>query len=97
MMFPHSMTAARPMAPPTTTPTASILPAPLLPVVEGVAVVLVVGVPVEEEAAEEELVETAWTEEATRVPQVLQASEPGLAWRQLANIWLQMWLGRVSR
>ena len=73
MMFSHSMTAASPMAPPTAAPTASILPAPLLPVVEGVAVVLVVGVPVEEEAAEEELVATAWTREGARVPQVLQA------------------------
>ena len=96
-MSSHSMTAASPMAPPTTTPTASTLPAPLLPVVEGVAVVLVVGVPVEEAAAEEELVATAWTSVGWRVPQVLQDSEPGLAWRQLANNWLQIWLGRVSR
>lgn len=86
-MFSHSMTAASPMAPPTTAPTASILPAPLLPVVEGVGLVLLVGVPVEEEAAaEEELVATAWTREGARVPQVLQDSEPGLAIRQSANI-----------
>ena len=86
-MSSHSMTAASPMAPPTTTPTASILPAPLLPVVaEGATLGLVVGVLVEEAAAEELLVATAWTREGARVPQVLQASEPGLAIRQSANV-----------
>ena len=69
------MMAARPIAPPITPPTASILPAPLLLVDEGL-VVAPVAVPVLDElvaAAVDELVAMAWTLEGARVPQTTQA------------------------
>ena len=66
--------AARPIAPPITPPTASILPALLLLVDEGVVVALVaVAVLDEVAAAVDELVAMAWTSEGWRVPQVTQA------------------------
>ena len=66
--------AARPMAPPITPPTASILPALLLLVDEGVVVALVAELVLDEVAAAvDELVAMAWTSEGCRVPQVTQA------------------------
>lgn len=83
------------MAPPMTPPTASILPAPLFDEAEVVALV-VVAVPVEDVAAAEDVLDTkAWTSEGMRVPQVTQASEPGLAMRHWAKVASQMKLGRV--
>ena len=84
------------MAPPITPPMASILPAPLLVFAEAVLLALdVVALPVEEEAAADEVEVTAGTSEGMRVPQVLQASEPGLAMRHWAKVASQMKLGRV--
>lgn len=85
------------MAPPITPPAASILPAPLLLFDEAVVLALViVAVPVEEVAAADEVLEAmACTSEGMRVPQVLQASEPGLAIRHWAKVASQMKLGRV--
>ena len=60
------------MAPPMTPPTASILPAPLLPVDEGLVLALVAVAVLDEEAADE-LETMAWTSEGWRVAQVLQA------------------------
>ena len=81
------------MAPPMTPPTASTLPAPLF--FEAVVLALVVvAVPVEEAAADEEEV-AAGTLEGIRVPQVLQAEEPGLAIRHCLKVSSQMKLGRV--
>lgn len=89
------MTAASPIAPPITPPIASTLPAPLFD--EAVVLALVVvAVPVEEVAAADEAVEvTDGTLEGMRVPQVLQASEPGLAIRHCLKVSSQMKLGRV--
>ena len=89
------MTAARPIAPPIAPPTASILPAPLFD--EAVVLALVVvAEAVEEVAAADEVLEgIAWTSEGMRVPQVLQAEEPGLAMRHCLNVSSQMKLGRV--
>lgn len=72
----YNMTAASPIAPPITPPTASILPAPLLPldVGEVLAPVAVEEVASDEVAAAEELLAgRAWTLVGWRVPQVLQA------------------------
>ena len=81
------------MAPPMTPPIASTLPAPLL--CEAVVLALVVvAVPVEEAAADEEEVADG-TLEGIRVPQVVQAEEPGLAIRHCAKVSSQMKLGRV--
>ena len=81
------------MAPPMTPPIASALPAPLF--AEAVVLALVVvAVLVEEEAAADEEV-AAGTLEGIRVPQVLQASEPGLAIRHCLKVSSQMKLGRV--
>lgn len=78
-----------------TPPTASILPAPLLD--EAVVdALVVVAVPVEDVAAADDVLEAmAWTSEGMRVPQVLQAEEPGLARRHWAKVASQMKLGRV--
>ena len=57
---------------------------------------VVVAVAVEEVAAADEVLEAmALTSEGIRVPQVLQASEPGLAIRHWAKVASQMKLGRV--
>ena len=61
------------MAPPMTPPTASILPAPLLPVDEGLVLALVAVAVLDEEAEADELETMAWTLDGWRVPQVLQA------------------------
>ena len=83
------------MAPPMTPPIASTLPAPLFAFAEAVVLPLVVvAVPVEEVAAADEEV-AAGTLEGIRVPQVLQAEEPGLAIRHCAKVSSQMKLGRV--
>ncbi len=91
--------AASPIAPPITPPTTSNLPAPLLLVDEavGLAVAPVAEAVEEVAAADEELETMAWTVEGSRVPHVLQASEPGLAIRHCLKSSLQMWLGRVFR
>ena len=60
-----------------------------------VLALVVVAVPVEEVAAAEVLEAMAWTSEGMRVPQVLQASEPGLAVRHCLKVASQMKLGRV--
>lgn len=87
------MTAASPIAPPMTPAIASTFPAPLF--AEAVVLALVVvAVPVEEAAADEEEVADG-TLEGIRVPQVLQALEPGLAIRHWAKVCSQMKLGRV--
>ena len=71
------MTAASPIAPPMTPPTASTLPEPLL-LFDVVAALAPVAVPeplagVELAAADEVLVGMAWTSVGLRVPQFLQA------------------------
>ena len=78
--------AARPMAPPITPPTASILPAPLLLVDEGVVDVLVAVPVLDEVAAADELVAIALTSEGWRVPQFTQAWEPGLSRRHCLKV-----------
>lgn len=72
----YNMTAASPIAPPITPPTASILPAPLLPldVGEVVAPVAVEELASDEVAAADELLAgRAWTSEGWRAAQFLQA------------------------
>lgn len=88
------MTAASPIAPPMTPPIASTFPAPLF--AEAVVLALVVvAVPVEELAAADAEEVEAGTLEGIRVPQVLQAEEPGLAIRHCAKVCSQMKLGTV--
>ena len=60
-----------------------------------VLALVVVAELVEEVAAADEVEVTAGTSLGMRVPQVLQASEPGLAIRHWANVASQMKLGRV--
>ena len=68
-----------------TPPIASTFPAPLF--AEAVVLALVVvAVPVEELAAADEEEVAAGTLEGIRVPQTLQASEPGLAIRYCSKL-----------
>lgn len=82
------------MAPPITPPTASIFPAPLF--AEAVVLALVVvAVAVDDVAAADEVEVMAGTLEGWRVPQVVQASEPGLSVRHWAKAASQRKLGQV--
>jgi len=91
----HSKTAAiTPTATPATPP--STLPTPLFPVAFAALALALILPDALVIAAADVLAAKAATSVGLRVPQDEQALEPGLAWRQFANSWTQMWLGRVS-